>query len=155
MVAILGLLILVVAALVIAAGVSANGGGTHPLGSDFSIAGLHLSGLSVGELFLYGVVVGGLAMLGLSMVLGTFSRRLASHRSRKALTTSRREADGLRLDRERLTQQLDESTHRGAAEPVAGANGARLEPQSATARSGGRPSNDLRAGNDDDTEALT
>jgi hypothetical protein len=75
MLAFLGLLVLLLAALVIGTGVSGNGGSSRPLGSDFDIAGLHLTGLSVGELFLYGVVTGAVAVLGLSMVLGTFSRR--------------------------------------------------------------------------------
>lgn len=106
MIAILGFLILVLAGLAAVSGVLSNMGAAHALGTDFSVAGLHLSGLSVGQLFLYGVVVGAVAMLGLSMLLGTFSRRLASRGARRDLKGSRRETQALLLDRERLTQQL-------------------------------------------------
>jgi hypothetical protein len=108
MIAILGLLVLVIAGVLAAAGVGANSGGAHPLGSDFTVVGLHLSGLSTGQLFLYGIVVGVAAMLGLSMLLGTFSRRMASRGSRRDLRGSLAQTDALRLDRERLTQQLDD-----------------------------------------------
>jgi hypothetical protein len=108
MIAILGLLILVVAVLVATAGVLSNTGSAHPLGGDFTVAGLHLSGLSTGQLFLYGVLVGAVAMLGVSMLLGTFSRRMASRGSQRKLKGSRRETATLRLDHERLTQQLQD-----------------------------------------------
>jgi hypothetical protein len=124
MIAILGLLILVAAGLVAVAGVASNSGSAHALGGDFTVAGLHLSGLSSGQLFLYGAVVGVVAMLGLSMLLGTFSRRLASRGSRRDLKESRRETETLRLDHERLTQELhDERNERqrtaGAVSPGA------------------------------------
>ena len=130
MIAILGLLVLVIAGLLAVAGVGANSGSAHPLGSDFTVAGLHLSGLSTGQLFLYGIVVGAAGMLGLSMLLGTFSRRLASRGSRRELKGSLAQTDALRLDRERLTQQLDdERDHRSAravdaADDTARAHGA-------------------------------
>lgn len=87
-------------------GVLSNMGAAHTLGGDFGVAGLHLSGLSVGQLFLYGIAVGAAAMLGLSMLLGTFSRRMASRGARRDLEGSQRETQALLLDRERLTQQL-------------------------------------------------
>lgn len=107
MIAILGLLLLVVASLLAAAGIASNSGTAHPLGEDFTIAGVHLSGLSSGQLFTYGILVGGAGMLGVSMLLGSFSRRMASRRSRRALKGSQRETEALRLDHERLRQQLD------------------------------------------------
>jgi uncharacterized membrane protein YhiD involved in acid resistance len=113
-----GLLVLLLAALVLGAGVAGNDGGAHPLGGDFGIAGLQLTGLSVGELFLYGAVVGAVAMLGLSMVLGTFSRRVARHRSRSLLRVSHRETDVLRGDRDRLSAQLEERTGLHAAQSL-------------------------------------
>jgi hypothetical protein len=42
------------------------------------------------------------------MLLGAFNRRLASRGSRRELKGSRRESAALRLDRERLSQQLDD-----------------------------------------------
>jgi hypothetical protein len=47
-------------------------------------------------------------MLGLAMLFGTFNRRLASRGSRRELKGSRREGAALRLDRDRLTQELDD-----------------------------------------------
>lgn len=104
----LGLLVLLAAAGVAASGVASNWGPEHLLGQDFSVLGLHLGGLSTGQLFLYGIIVGVVAMLGLSMLAGIFNRRLASRRSRRELKGSRRETDALRTDRDRLTQQLDD-----------------------------------------------
>ena len=108
MIAILGLLVLVVAVLVAVTGVLSNTGSSHPLGGDFTVAGLHLTGLSTGQLFLYGITVGAVAMLGLSMLLGTFSRQMASRGSERKLKGSRQETATLRLDHERLTQQLED-----------------------------------------------
>lgn len=108
MIVIIGLLVLIAAALVAVAGVATNTGSAHPLGDNFVILGQHLNGLSTGQLFLYGIVVGVVGMLGLSMLLGAFSRRLASRESRRELKGSRRETTVLRLDRDRLTQQLDD-----------------------------------------------
>ena len=108
MIVIVGLVVVIVAALVAVAGVAANSGAAHPLGDNFTIFGLHLSGLSTGQLFLYGIVVGVLGMLGLSMLLGAFTRRAASRGSRRELKVSQRETTALRLDRDRLTQQLED-----------------------------------------------
>jgi hypothetical protein len=108
MIVVLGLLVLAVAATISIVAVASNGGGGHPLGGDFTVAGLHLSGLSTGQLFLYGVVVGTIGMLGLSMLLGTFSQRMASRSSRRRLKGSQLEAEALRVDHERLSQQLDD-----------------------------------------------
>ena len=117
MIVIVGLLVLILAALAAVAGVAANSGTAHPLGDNFTIFGLHLSGLSTGQLFLYGIVVGVLGMLGLSMLLGAFTRRAASRGSRRELKVSQRETTALRLDRDRLTQQLeDERAERLAAD---------------------------------------
>ncbi|MFZ0157825.1 MAG: hypothetical protein WAL50_02255 [Kineosporiaceae bacterium] len=108
MILIIGLLILIAAAGVAVAGVVANSGSAHALGESFVIFGQSVTGLSTGQLFLYGIVVGVVGMLGLAMLLGTFNRRLASRGSRRALKGSRSESAALRLDRERLTQQLDD-----------------------------------------------
>lgn len=114
---IVGLLILLAAVVVGLSGVLANSGGEHLLGQDFSVLGLQLSGLTTGQLFLYGIIIGVLGMLGLSLLLGVFNKRLASRRSRRALKGSQKESQALRTDRDRLTQQLDdEHTERARAE---------------------------------------
>lgn len=106
MIVVIGLLVLIVAAVVAVIGVATNSGSAHLLGGDFGIFGQHPSGASTGELFLYGIVIGVVGMLGLSMLLGAFTRRLASRGSRRELKASRRETEILRGDRDRLTQQL-------------------------------------------------
>jgi hypothetical protein len=108
MIVVFGLLIVIVAAGLGVAGVATNSGSAHLVGSNFDLLGLHLTGLSTGQLFLYGIVVGAVAMLGLSMLLGAFTRRLASLGSRRELKRSRRETAALRSDRDRVTQQLDD-----------------------------------------------
>lgn len=107
MIVIIGLLVLITATLLAVVGVVGNTGAAHPVDA-FSIFGLHVSGLSTGQLFLCGIVVGVVGMLGLSMLLGAFTRRLASRGSRRELRGSRRETTALRVDRDRLTQQLDD-----------------------------------------------
>ena len=107
MIAIVGLLVLLVAVVIAAAGVATNSGGAHPL-DQFMIFGQQLTGRSTGELFLYGIGVGAAGTLGLSMLFGVFNGRLASRRSRRELRGSRQETADLRLDRDRLTHRLDD-----------------------------------------------
>jgi hypothetical protein len=108
MIVIIGLLILITAAGVAVAGVAANSGSAHLLGDSFVIFGQSVTGLSIGQVFLFGIIVGVVGMLGLVMLFGTFNARLVSRGSRRALRGSRRESATLRLDRERLTRQLDD-----------------------------------------------
>lgn len=108
MIVIVGLLILIATAAIAVAGVATNSGSAHALGDSFVVFGQHLDGLSTGELFLYGIVVGVVGMLGLSMLLGAFTRRQASRRSRRELKESRHETTAVRQDRDRLVQQLDD-----------------------------------------------
>lgn len=108
MITIIGLLILLAAAGVVVDGVASNSGSAHSLDQDFTIFGLQLSGLSTGQLFLYGAVVGVVGMLGLSMLFGSFARQRASRASRRELADSRHETMAVRDDRDRLSQELDE-----------------------------------------------
>ena len=64
MILIVGLIILVAAVIVGVAGVLTNDGGAHALTSGFSVFGYHVTG-STGVLFLYGIVVGAVAVFGL------------------------------------------------------------------------------------------
>ena len=68
MIIILGLIIPVAAATACAARVLGNGGTGHALTHPFAVFGYHVTG-STGTLFLYGIVVGALALLGLSLLL--------------------------------------------------------------------------------------
>jgi hypothetical protein len=108
MIVLVGLVVLIVAVLVAVAGVMTNSGGGHPVGGAFTVFGQHLTGLSTGQLFLYGVVVGVAGMLGLSILTGAFTRRLASSGARRELRGSRRETTAARADSDRLARQLDD-----------------------------------------------
>jgi hypothetical protein len=105
MIVILGLIILIAAVVLGAAGVFGNGGGAHALTNGFSVFGYHVTG-STGTLFLYGVVVGAVAMFGLSLLLAG-ARRTARRGSaaRRGLQESRRETAAASQAREDPTNQ--------------------------------------------------
>ena len=67
---IVGLLMLLAAIGIGLSGVLANSGSEHLLGQDFNVLGLQLGGLTTGQLFLYGIIIGVVGMLGLSLLLG-------------------------------------------------------------------------------------
>lgn len=98
----IGLIILVAAVVIGVAGVLANAGAEHALTGDFTLFGYHVTG-STGALFLYGIVVGGVGVLGLSLLL-TGARR-TSRRGRAArsqLKQSRRNEAALAQQRDDL-----------------------------------------------------
>jgi uncharacterized membrane protein YciS (DUF1049 family) len=104
---ILGLAILVAAVVVGVAGVLSNAGSAHALNHGFAVFGYHVTG-STGTLFLYGIVVGAVALLGLSLLLA--SARRASRRGRAArrgLEQSRRETAAVSKDRDDLREQRE------------------------------------------------
>ena len=81
MIVILGLIIVVAAVVVGVAGVLGNGGSGHALTHGFSVLGYHVTG-STGTLFLYGIVVGAVAVFGLWLLLA--GARRTSRRGRAA-----------------------------------------------------------------------
>jgi hypothetical protein len=106
MIVILGLVILVAALIAGVAGVLANGGHAHAV-THFAVFGYHVTG-STGTLFLYGIVVGALALAGLSLLLA--GARRTSRRGRDArhgLAQSRRETAAVSQDRDDLIGQRD------------------------------------------------
>ena len=106
MIVILGLVILVAAVIVGVAGVLANGGHAHAV-THFAVFGYHVTG-STGTLFLYGIVVGALALAGLSLLLA--GARRTSRRGREArrgLRQSRRETAVVSQDRDDLLGQRE------------------------------------------------
>jgi|SRR5450755_2944274 hypothetical protein len=107
MIIIIGLVILIAAVVAGVAGVLSNSGSGHPLTHHFAVLGYHVTG-STGTLFLYGIVVGALALLGLSLLLA--GARRTSRRGREArrgLTRSRRETATVTQDRDDLLDQRD------------------------------------------------
>lgn len=110
MLVILGLILLIAALVVGVAGVLTNDGSAHELTGGFSVFDYDVTG-STGTLFLYGIVVGAVALLGLSLLL-TGARR-TSHRGHDARPgrTTRRETVAAGQGREDVADQ------RGIARP--------------------------------------
>jgi len=107
MIIIIGLVILIAAVVAGVAGVLSNSGSGHALTHPFAVFGYHVTG-STGTLFLYGIVVGALALLGLSLLLA--GARRTSRRGREArrgLTQSRRETADVSQDRDDLLDQRE------------------------------------------------
>src|SRR5580698_4895431 len=106
MIIILGLVILVAAVIAGVAGVLANGGHAHAV-THFAVFGYHVTG-STGTLFLYGIVIGVLGMLGLSLLLAGARRTSRRGRdARRRLAQSRRETAAVSADRDDLKDQRD------------------------------------------------
>jgi hypothetical protein len=106
MIIVLGLVILAAAAIAGVAGVLANGGHAHAV-THFAVFGYHVTG-STGTLFLYGIVVGALALAGLSVLLAGARRTSRRGRdARRGLAQSRRETAAVSADRDDLRGQRD------------------------------------------------
>ena len=106
MIVIVGLVLLVAAVVAGVAGVLTNGGQGHAV-THFAALGYHVTG-STGTLFLYGIVVGALALFGLSLLLAG-ARRTSRRGSaaRRGLARSRRETAAVSADRDDLIGQRD------------------------------------------------
>lgn len=115
MIVIVGLIILLIAVIVAVTGVLANAGPGHPLGGNFSVLGYHVTG-STGTLFVFGIVIGALAMLGLSVLLAGARRTAGRGRdARLELRRSQRESAFLNRDRDQLLEEKRSGTDDGAA----------------------------------------
>jgi hypothetical protein len=122
MIVIVGLVVLLFAVIVGITGVLNNAGAAHPLSENFSVLGYHVTG-STGTLFLFGIVIGALAMLGMSVLLAGAHRTAGRGRdARRELQRSQREAEFVNRDRE-FQQQ-----------PVRAATGSTVASESATTR---------------------
>jgi hypothetical protein len=124
MIVIFGLVVLLVALIVGLMGGLTNAGPAHPLTENFAVFGDHVTG-STGTLFLFGIVVGAVAMLGLSVLLGGARRTAGRGRdARHDLKRSQRETAFLNQDRDRRLEHP----------PVGAANGSPVSPEEATTR---------------------
>ena len=107
MIIIIGLVILVAAVVVGVAGVLSDSGSGHALTHPFALFGYHVTG-STGTLFLYGIVVGAIAVAGLSLLLAAARRTSRrGHEARRGLRQSRRETAAVSQDRDDLIDQRD------------------------------------------------
>lgn len=107
MILLIGLVIFAVAALVAVLGVGTNSGVAHGVQGDFGLFGQHITGLSTGQLFLFGIIVGLVAALGLSILRGFFVRGLAARDLRKELKKSQAETATLRANIDRLSKEIE------------------------------------------------
>jgi len=111
---ILGLIVLLLAVIVALMGVLGNTGPTHPLTENFSVFGYHVTG-STGALFLFGIVIGAVAMLGLSVILAGAWRTAGRGRvARRDLERSQREAAFANRDRDTLLEHQQTGATTGA-----------------------------------------
>lgn len=113
---IVGLVVLVVAVIVAIAGVLGNAGPAHTLTESFSVFGYHVTG-STGTLFVFGIVIGAVAMLGLSVLLAGARRTAGRGReARRDLARSQRETAFANRDRATLLEHQQVGAATG--EPV-------------------------------------
>ncbi|MHD0280406.1 hypothetical protein [Rhodococcus sp. DMU1] len=127
MLIIFGLVVLLAAVIIGVAGVLGNTGAAHALTDDsFVVFGYHVTG-STGALFLYGIVVGAIGAVGLSLLLAGAQR--TSRRGRLA----RRELKESRLETTAARHEYDRSS---APQPSAPQPGSAVPPPP-----GGSPSN--------------
>jgi membrane protein implicated in regulation of membrane protease activity len=101
---VIGLILLVIALVVGLVGVLTNLGAGAAMTGGFSFFGLPVEG-STGQLFLFGIIVGAIGMLGVGMVFGALGRRQAA---RRELRDSRREAADLRRQHDQLARDLEQ-----------------------------------------------
>jgi hypothetical protein len=120
MIVIVGLVFLLVAVVVGFTGVLTNAGPAHPLTENFAVFGYHVTG-STGTLFLFGIVIGAVGMLGLCVLLAGARRTAGRGRdARRALKNSQRETAFLNRDRDqRLEHQQGAATGAAVNPPAA------------------------------------
>jgi len=129
MIVIVGLVVLLVAVILGFTGVLTNAGAAHPLTENFSLFGYHVTG-STGTLFLFGIVIGALAMLGLCVLLAGAQRTAGRGRdTRQELKRSQRETAFLNQERDRRFEH----------QQVGAASGSTVHSEGATTRRGRVP----------------
>ncbi len=122
----IGLVLLVAAVVVGVVGVLTNSGDEHALTDGFSVFDYHVTG-STGNLFLYGIVVGAVGLLGLALLFAGARRSSRKARNaRRETKDARKQAADAQHERDRLAEQ--NSTL--ASQTDAGAPAARNAPVS-------------------------
>jgi hypothetical protein len=127
MIVVIGLVILFVAVMVAITGMLTNAGGTH---DSFAVLGYHVTG-STGTSFLFGIMIGAVVLLSLSLLL-TGARRNAGRGpdARRELKRSQREAAFLNRDHHTLAERQEVGSPAGSfARPDGGHD--RPEPRTA------------------------
>ncbi len=140
MIVIFGLIVLLAAVIIGVAGVLGNAGRAHGLSHGFAVFGYHVTG-STGTLFLYGIVVGAVALAGLSLLLAG-ARRTSRRGSaaRRGLRQSRQQTAAVSQDRDDLIAQRDTARAHPASTLDNGTSSSDLHPRPA-----GRPAAEVPA----------
>ena len=129
MIIIIGLVVLIAAVIAGVAGVLANSGSSHALTHGFAVFGYHVTG-STGTLFLYGIVVGAIGVLGLGLLLAGARRTSRRGRAaRQGLKRSRRETAAASQDRDDLLEQREAARASTASTPGNGSQGVGPDPR--------------------------
>ena len=127
MLVIFGLIVVVAAVIVGAAGVLGNDGGAHGVAHGFSVLGYHVNGS--GTVFLYGIAVGAVGLFGLWLLLAGARRTARRGRNaRRGLRQSRRETAAVSKDRDDLIGQRDTARADTASALASPAPGSRSGP---------------------------
>jgi hypothetical protein len=122
MIIILGLVILLAAVIVGLAGIFTNSGSAHGLDHGFAVFGYHVTG-STGTLFLYGIVLGAIGVLGLGLLLAGARRTSRRGRAaRRGLKQSRRETASASQARDALIDERETARAHAASQPGDGPN---------------------------------
>jgi hypothetical protein len=122
MIIILGLVILLAAVIVGLAGIFTNSGSAHGLAHGFAVFGYHVTG-STGTLFLYGIVLGAIGVLGLGLLLAGARRTSRRGRAaRRGLKQSRRETASASQARDALIDERETARAHAASQPANGTN---------------------------------
>jgi hypothetical protein len=118
MLVVVGLIILIAGVVVAVAGVLGNAGSGHALSHGFSVFGYHVTG-STGTLFLYGIVVGALTLLGLTLLLNGARRTARRGRdARRGLKQSQMETKAALHERDDLLDHRETAPAQTAAVPA-------------------------------------
>ncbi|MGC5162705.1 hypothetical protein ACLQ3J_08300 [Rhodococcus sp. DT1] len=125
MLILLGLVLLLAAVVVGVVGVLTNGGEEHTITDGFSVFGYEVTG-STGTLFLYGIVVGAVGLLGLALLMS------GARRSSRRTRTARREAKDARKEAAKAQKDRDRIAEQNST-LVSDANTARTTPATDTA----------------------
>jgi hypothetical protein len=120
MLVVVGLILLLAAVVVGVAGVLTNADSAHTLTDDFSVFDFDAGG-STGTLFLYGIVVGAIGVLGLGLLLaGARRSSRRGHDARRGLKESRRETAAAVQERDDMVDQRDADRRGGSSRSVTG-----------------------------------
>ena len=120
MIVVAGLILLVAAVVVGVAGVLSNAGSGHELTHGFAVFGYHVTG-STGTLFLYGIVVGAIGVIGLGLLLaGARRSSRRGHDARRGLKQSRRETAAAIQERDDMADERDAARGERSSPPVTG-----------------------------------